>query len=1330
MQTTKTIKTAWLLIVLLIASFLTARAQTTANWITPAGGDWNTAANWNLGAVPGVGTNAVIGGLTSGFTVTYSSPMAAASIGAGGPAALSVTNNLSTKATLVIGAGGFNVIGDVLIGTNGALVVNNGGNLNIQGDLNYDNLGIYCGPVTLNAGGAITVANGGAAFFEIGNNVAVASAITNLGGTLTADNTSINTGNANVNDVLYIAGGTNYLGNFLMNRDNSGGNSSLPAFGISGLIINGGQTTLSSALVGNTAGNSWAQIDLMSGTFTNTGTFIISEQATVTRGGVFAQTGGLSVSTAASGIQMDVNNSGQWSVFYVTGGTNITQGIVMGDSTVYAGKTFFTNAATVEVGSLGIVNNSTVSGAFLGVTNNVSLNNGGAFYASADWTGSVPMLLAGGASSTFTFNDCDLNGTPHNITLTGPLSGNGTLNITGAGGTLTLQGTNVNTGNVLINQGILYLGASGTLSNAQDVFVGTGATFDVTAIGSGFTLNSANNAQMLSGFGTVNGTVIAASGAQISPGSNALTGTLTFSGSVQENGNAASGVINTFVLSSNPTGPGNDLISVAGNLNLIGTNTVQVSGNMPGGATYTLITYGSFTGDITKLQLNVGPTVGYLSNNVAGKAIVLHTLQAVRGAANIVWVGNALANNWDYSTTNWLLGGALTSFINNDSVRFDDTGVANPVVNLSGTLLPNSVMVVAAGNYVFTNSAGSGGISGATTSLTKTNTGTLTIWATNNTYKGVTTIGGGVLQLAYLPFGGAANPGPIGISTSDSYNLVIGNATLRYIGSTGATDRGLTLSNANSTIDITNGATLGFGGVLAGPGSLNKVGLGTLELSNAANTMVSATVISGEVLCDYAGALGAAGAIINFEGGTVVMNTNKTAQQFYNNNFNVVSGKLIVQGDTGDSENILGTSAGQYGAWSGSGTLNLDIPSVGCYFSLNSPITSTFTGTIRMTDDSAGIFRLNSGGTATGAQECTGSTNATFDLGNSSAVLINRNGGGLTYGNYYFGALQGVGTNSVVKGANNGTFGSATSLSTYFIGYLNANDTYAGTIEDGAGGQLNIVKVGTGTWTLTGQNTYSGTTIVSNGVLALANGANGDGSIADSTNIIICSGAYLSVAGRSDDTLSVASGQWLSGNGTVIGNVVLNGGTISPGDGVGPLYVTGNIDMSNNSGKAWMNVLPGGSPNCDSLVATGTIHYGGTLVVNNLGTLHAGETFTLFSAPVLDSTTSQFNVVLPNYYTWNTSRLAQYGQISVVTASPPAITTVDYSNLANGSITLNAVNGLANGPVTVVTTTNLAAPLSSWTTVTTTVFDGNGDLNLPITVNQTQPQSFYMLLVN
>jgi hypothetical protein len=133
-------------------------------------------------------------------------------------------------------------------------------------------------------------------------------------------------------------------------------------------------------------------------------------------------------------------------------------------------------------------------------------------------------------------------------------------------------------------------------------------------------------------------------------------------------------------------------------------------------------------------------------------------------------------------------------------------------------------------------------------------------------------------------------------------------------------------------------------------------------------------------------------------------------------------------------------------------------------------------------------------------------------------------------------------------------------------------------------------------------------------------------------------------------------------------------------------------------------------------------------VATNIGSqLQAGDTFTLFSGSGLNAA-SFGTVILPNYYIWNTSQLGINGSISVTAFSPPAISTVDFSGLAGGSITMNATNGAANGIVIVLTSTNIALPLSSWTPVTTNSFDGSGNLTgLSVPANPAAPEQFYTL---
>lgn len=105
------------------------------------------------------------------------------------------------------------------------------------------------------------------------------------------------------------------------------------------------------------------------------------------------------------------------------------------------------------------------------------------------------------------------------------------------------------------------------------------------------------------------------------------------------------------------------------------------------------------------------------------------------------------------------------------------------------------------------------------------------------------------------------------------------------------------------------------------------------------------------------------------------------------------------------------------------------------------------------------------------------------------------------------------------------------------------------------GGKTSLVRTNTCIWTLTGANTYSGPTIsAADGGITLK----GNGSFANSPTIIILAGGGLNVAGVTGGAnhdgvrFALASGQTLTGNGSVSGAMSVRGGaTVAPGLGVG-----------------------------------------------------------------------------------------------------------------------------------------------------------------------------------
>ena len=771
----------------------------------------------------------------------------------------------------------------------------------------------------------------------------------------------------------------------------------------------------------------------------------------------------------------------------------------------------------------------------------------------------------------------------------GSLDGAMTLNKTNTG-TLTIYTTNHFTGNTVVGNGALLV--HGAL-NQSPVTVRSGGTVGGNgALGNGLTLQAGATLAPGNGIGA--------------PGTLTVTNTLTLAG----------GVTNRFDFSDDPTGliKTNDTVQIVGNLAASGVNLIKVSllDGLPGNGVYTLFTYtGAFTGGLS--NFTVSGASGVLTNPPHAIAIVVN---AVRPAATLVWKGGSAANLWDTGTTaNWLNDGVADRFYFLDDVEFDSSGSTNPAVSLAGDLTPNSVTVDATVNYTF---GGTGKITG-TTGLTKTNSGTLAITTTND-FTGLVIIGGGVLSVTRLANGGAASG--IGAAALDSANLLFYGSTLRYAGSTTATDRGATLKAAGATIEVTNSSTtLTWNGTNVGAGALIKSGPGTLTLT-AENSFSGGTIVSNGML-----------ALSGPAGGATI-----TA-----NNYALGSGGVTLYGGilrlfggkAGDASAGYGTfsrpinvpagaTASLYAparytmssALTGGGTLHFDVNYVRGTLSGN---WSAFAGVINVTAyTSPAEFRV---------ANTYGYAGATIYLNDN--VILTRSGSAATI---EIGALGG--SSGAVVGVGNST----SSGSSYRVGWNNADVTFAGQLQ--ADGANTFIKVGTGTWTLTGANSYTGGTVVNGGTLMVNN---------------------TSGSGTGSGAVTVNSGGTLAGSGIISGAVTVNaGGTNSPGSGgSGTLTVNNSVTLA--AGSVTRIEINKTASTRDLLDASGTLTYGGTLVVTNLsGTLANGDGFKIFDAGSYAGAFSA--MVLPPLASdlrWYTGPLTANGSISVVSTNftiPQAIT--------------------------------------------------------------------------
>lgn len=1238
----------------------------TATWIGPTTDSlWNTAGNWDIG-VPAEGTNALLG---TGSAVTYDAPMAAGSFGS-----LTLNGALSINAAgFVVGASGNTAV--LVSGTAARLYVNNGGSMSAtNGGLTFNT----AAGSSLAAGGSISLQGG---LMLGGSGTGNTGFMTNNGGTLSSGSTTVNPNNNSSTSLLIIGGGTSDLGNVTVGRS-AAGSGGYSALGSEGLIISNGVVRMTSLSVGGSSANSFLTAFVGGGAVTNTGTFIIRQANT--RGSRFLQTGGTVVSTVIEGIRVGVSNGSQTVYFSVAGGTNIAERILLGDCTNGAAAVTVnvTNAANLYLGSGGFATNNPTSFT-------VALASGGITGAKADWSTVVPLLLPSG---THTFKAADLADAAFNITLNGVVRGNGGIIKTGAG-ILTLNATNTYAGATTVGQGTLALGAAGSISNSAQITVASGATLDLQAVTSPALLGS----QTLNGGGSVAGALTALGGSTLRPGGLAAAGTLTFLNGLTE----AGGVNNSIELSTDPNNASaNDFINVVGDLTLSGINGILIAplgGSLPPETAYPIIQYsGNLNGSLANLSLS--GTSGSLSNDASGKVIYLVTGAAVRAPASVVWLGGLGGNAWDtIATSNWLNGVSRDIFVTGDDARFDDTGAANPVVNVAGSVSPSALTVDAAANYVW---AGSGSIDGST-GLTKTNSGTLSILNTNS-YVGQTFLGGGVVEAIRLANGGSVSS--IGSASSFGTNLQFYGGTLRYLGASASMDRAAILNVGGGTIDVTNSsATLTLNGALSGDGGLTKDGPGTLTLA-VDNSFTNGVVISNGVLrVNSVGGPGSGG-ITNY-GSTFRLTTSTTLG-------NVVDW----EGNCTLDLNNTGGNQALDGAWSGSGTVN--------FINQQSSTLRTFTmggngagggsmlnfsGTVNL-GTNLGFFRFNDGGGTFNS----GSTNMLLDLGTGTATFTCRNRGVMIY----LGALAG-GSGTILT---HGTDGSGTT--TYVVGDRNADSTFAGNINNASGAPIALAKVGSATWTLSGNCGHFGSTTVSNGVLALS----GSATLPNTPAIDVRAEAVLDTSARTDGTLALNSGQTLLGDGTVRGSItVKSNATVSPGfsaGSVGILTITNALTLQ-AGGILQMEVDHYMATN-DLIQGLASVTYGGTLSVGLLS-VDITSNFKLFSAGAYGGAFDAITPASPGPgWVWDASSLAVDGTLKVknVVLTQPVIGNV---SVTGTNLTVSGTGGPGYLNYTVYGSSDVTLPLVSWIPVGTGVFKADGSFSITTSVDPAQPQQFYQV---
>ena len=623
----------------------------------------------------------------------------------------------------------------------------------------------------------------------------------------------------------------------------------------------------------------------------------------------------------------------------------------------------------------------------------------------------------------------------------------------------------------------------------------------------------------------------------------------------------------------------------------------------------------------------------------AGQVILTYT--APLGVLN--WVGDGANNDWstnfvdvDWDSNN--SGTANSNYSDGALVVFGLEGTNNPTVTIATPVAPTSVSINSASNYVF---AGNGWISGAT-SLDQSGSGLVTINTTNN-YVGGTTISAGriragnnnALGTGLVTFSGGA------LSSVGGTPLTLTNAVKITIATTlgDTTDNGLITLTApvdfsgaarsitnNSSVVFANGGTDGRIGT--------KQGVGTLTINGIVNFNGAADVDNGTLI--YSGA--------------TVTNTDR----------------IIPDASAGNLARLVITNGTTVTI---SGTVN----------NLRSGRAGDITGTNYT--DLAGLYSLPTATIPNG--------NVTLYGGCAYAEMTFWPGGDFTA----FGVTNNAGVGNTVFKFNGGIL-RARASNPYFFQGLSSTLIQAGganiddggfaitinqnLLDGGGGGGLN--KIGAGSLTLAGANTYTGNTVISNGTLVV-NGSLGSGAV------------------------TVASGT-LGGAGGINGATTVDAGALlaAGNNGIGTLTISSNLTLSASSTNWFVVTTVGGVSN--SVAVGGLLSPNGSIIEVNTagGQLGVGVYTNLFTyastngtafaaAPVFDTpqigTTAiivndgvgDINLVINSAVTTSSDASLSYLAVTPGTLSPA---------FATGTANYAVTNAYAGSPVT-VTVTNTSA---------------------------------------
>jgi autotransporter-associated beta strand protein len=843
---------------------------------------------------------------------------------------------------------------------------------------------------------------------------------------------------------------------------------------------------------------------------------------------------------------------------------------VSGNGTqILSGANSYTGTTTLNTGTLILSGNGSIA-------SSIALVNDGVFDISQTTSGAVIQNLSGSGIITLGSESLTVE-QDVNQTFSGSIQGLGSLTKSGTG-ILTLNGINTYQGGTTVTDGSIEIGPDGSIIGGivhagNSVFNQSQGTVD--SLVSSSTAISTLSGGVLESFVGLDTATLNMSG----------DSTLNFFGLVGgATLNASGGVVGGGAVSGSDAGfvvtPGST-VSLTGDI-LGGGNSgsVIVQNNWTPGAQL-----GVFGQTLQKIQVSDG-SVLTISHDIAATNIYLGSgaegSSLSTGANNLVVTGNINGTSGFSSSHLGTLNVANSGFVVSGNI-----GSSTP---LDAINIANSISFDVSGNDSSINASqitlGSG-------SMLKLGSGQLTGLVDGNAF------GSGTLQFAATQSTNGAIGSTYALNTVDikasktltsayainTQNLALETGAALYLQSGASLGETPAVSMASgSNIDISSAGSQTLG-ALSGSGTIS-LGAHTLSLDVSGTNTFSGTIQDGG-LSDTSGA----SFVVTGTGNQILAGINE-----YSGSTTINSGRLTLSGEGSiNSSSALvnngifdisqATSNASIKTLSGSGSVVLGANDLTISQNSNQSFSGSIDGLGSLTKSGNSTLNLTGTSSYQGGTTFAEGTVAVFvdsNLGNASAPLT-FNGGSLHWQQ----------TDSIERATSIESGGGSINLD-------------SGVILDFSGpvtGSGNLVKTGSGRLQLVtaDSSAFTGLTSIEDGELKL--------------NAVL--GGNITISG---------SGAFLSGTGTILGNLVVNQGRLAPGNSIGTINVGGDLTQESTS-TYYVQLNELGQSTLTNVTGSATINNATLDVTSLTGLYNIQQPYTIITAQ--EGITGQYgNIVI------------------------------------------------------------------------------------------------------